>query len=142
MWPEVERQFVTRNQQLAPLREVPSGDFVLAMVGIFGNYARAVAHVESPAAGLRVMAQLEAHMTLMKMTPENKANEWNYFYHAKALILEMSGNYQAAIDCLRQPEYPPEAWQPDMDRLEEKTRGAAIGPLGIMEGGHFCPPCQ
>jgi hypothetical protein len=83
--------------------------------------------VESPAAGLRVMAQLEAHMTLMKMTPENKPNEWNYFYHAKALILEMAGNHQAAIDCLRQPEYPPEAWQPDMDRLEKKLAESKTG---------------
>ncbi len=120
VWPEVERQFVTRNQRLAPLREIPSGDFVLAMVAIFGDYALAVAHVENPAAGLRVMAQLEAHMTLMKMTPENKVNEWSYFYHAKALILEMSGNYQAAIDCLRQPEGMPRAWQPDLERLEKK----------------------
>ena len=120
VWPEVERQFVTRNQRLAPLREIPSGDFVLAMVAIFGDYALAVAHVESPAAGLRVMAQLEAHMAQMKMTPENKPMEWNYFYHAKALILEMSGNYQAAIVILRQPEYQPKAWQSDIERLEKK----------------------
>jgi hypothetical protein len=120
VWPEVERQFVTRNQRLAPLREIPSGDFVLAMVAIFGDYALAVAHTDGPAAGLRVMAQLEAHMTQMQMTPENKVNEWNYFYHAKALILEMSGNYQSAIDCLRQPEDLPKAWQPDLERLEKK----------------------
>lgn len=120
VWPEVERQFVAQNQRLAPIREVPSGDFVLAMIGIFGNYARAVAHVESPAAGLRVMAQLEAHMRLMKMTPENKVNEWNHFYHDKALILEQAGKYQAAIDCLRQPEEMPDAWSSDIERLEKK----------------------
>lgn len=127
MWPEVERQFVTQNQRLAPLREVPSGDFVLAMVGIFGSYARAVAHVESPAAGLRIMEQLAAHMTLMKMTPENKPLEWDHFYHAKALILESAGNYQAAIDCLRQREDPQIAWQPDLERLEKKLAETKAG---------------
>ena len=128
VWPGVERQFVTRNQRLAPLREIPSGDFVLAMVAIFGNYARAVAHVESPAAGLRVMAQLEAHMKRMKMTPKEKPLEWNYFYHSKAMVLETTGNYQAAIDCLRGPDGKSKAWQTEIERLEKKLanpQGAA-----------------
>lgn len=127
VWPEVERQFVTRNQRLAPLREIPSGDFVLAMIGIFGNYAYALAHVENPAAGLRVMAQLEAHMKLMKMTPENKASEWNHVYHDKARILEDAGAYQAAIDCLRQAEEMPEAWETDVKRLEKKLAESKPG---------------
>ncbi len=120
VWPEVERQFVTRNQSLAPRREIPSGDFVLAMVGIFSNYARAVAHVESPAAGLRVMAQLEAHMKRMQMTPENKPLEWSYFYQAKVAILEMTGNHQAAIDLLRGLDDKSGAWKSEIERLEKK----------------------
>ena len=98
------------------------------MVAIFGNYAQAVAHVESPAAGLRVMAQLEAHMKRMKMTPEEKPLEWGYFYQAKALILEMTGNYQAAIDLLRGLDGKSEAWQSEIERLEKKLakpQGAA-----------------
>ena len=128
VWPEVERQFVTRNQSLAPLREIPSGDFVLAMVGIFSNYARAVAHVESPAAGLRVLAQLEAHMKRMQMTPENKPLEWSYFYQAKVAILEMAGNNQAAIDLLRSLDDKSGAWKSEIERLEKKLtqpQGAA-----------------
>lgn len=120
LWPEVERQFITQNQRLAPLREVPSGDFVLAMVAIFSNYARAVSHVESPAAGLRVLAQLEAHMRQMRMTPDDKALEWSYLLHAKALVFESAGNYPAALACLRQPEFMPNAWKPDLARIEQK----------------------
>jgi hypothetical protein len=120
VWPGVERRFVTENQRLAPGREIPSGDFVLAMVGIFGNYAIAVSHAESPAAGLRIIAQLEAHMKQMKMTPADKPLEWAYFYHAKAMVLETAGKFQAAIDILRQPEFIPETWKPDLERLEKK----------------------
>jgi hypothetical protein len=120
LWPEVERQFVTRNQQLAPRREIPSGDFVLAMVAIFSNYARAVAHVDGPAAGLRVMAGLEAHMKRMQMTLEEKPLEWRYFYQAKVDILELAGNYQAAIDFLRGPDGKSKAWKSEIERLEKK----------------------
>jgi hypothetical protein len=120
VWPEVERQFVTRNQRLAPAREIPSGDFVLAMVAIFGNYARAIAHVETPMAGLRVMAQLEAHMKLMKMTLENKPLEWRYFYQAKIDIIEMTGNHQAAINLLRGLDDKSGAWKSEIERLEKK----------------------
>ncbi len=119
-WPEVERRFVAGNERLAPAREIPSGDFVFAMIGIFGNHALALAHLENPAAGLRAMAQLEAHMRTMRMTPETKPVEWNHFLHDKALILEMAGKYDAALACLRQPERPPEAWQTDIARISKK----------------------
>lgn len=120
VWPEVERQFVTRNQRLTPAREIPSGDFVLAMVGIFGIYARAVAHQENPAEGLRVMALLESHMVQMKMTRENKYVEWGYFDHSKALVLEQSGNLEAAADCLRQRDLYFAPWKADLKRIEAK----------------------
>ncbi len=127
VWPEVERQFVTRNQRLAPAREIPSGDFVLAMVGIFGVYAQAVAHQESPAAGLRVLALLEAHMTQMKMTPENKMVEWGYFYHSKALVLETAGNLQAAVDCLKPLPFLFDPWKTDLKRMESKLAATKPG---------------
>ncbi len=120
VWPEVERQFVTRNQALAPLREIPSGDFVFAMVGILGNYARALAHTESPTAGLQVMAGLGQHMTRMGMTPENKPVEYYQFYHDQALVLEIAGHYQAALATLRKPEEIPESWQADIARITGK----------------------
>jgi hypothetical protein len=127
VWPEVEREFVTRNQRLAPAREIPSGDFVLAMVGIFGVYAQAVAHQESPAAGLRVLALLEAHMTQMKMTPENKMVEWGYFYHSKALVLETAGNLQAAVDCLKPLPFLFDPWKTDLKRMESKLAATKPG---------------
>ena len=125
IWPEIERQFVTRNQALAPLREIPSGDFVFAMVGIFGNYARALAHTESPAAGLQIMAGLGQHMARMGMTPEDKPAEYSQFYHDQALVLEMAGHYQAALDTLRKPEEMPESWQADVDRITAKMKNGA-----------------
>ncbi len=123
LWPEVERKFVAENQRLAPAREIPSGDFVLAMVAHMGRYARAISHTQGPPAGLRVMAQLEAHMRLMKMTPENKPLEWGYFYHDKALILELAGNHQAAAELLRQECIPP-FWPEDLKRVEKKLAAA------------------
>lgn len=123
LWPDVERHFVEDNQRLAPAREIPSGDFVLAMVAIFGRYGNAVAHVESPAAGLGVMAQLEAHMKQMKMDPLNKPVEWGHFYHDKALILEMAGDYTAAAECLRR-KYAPASSKKDLLRIEKKLAGS------------------
>ncbi len=118
-WPEVERQFVRQNQALAPIREVPSGDFVLAMTGIFGGYGRAVAHVYGPAAGLQVMTALAAHLTQMGLTPDNKPLEWGHFYHDKALILEMAGELSAAAALLRDKHVPP-FWPQDLKRIEQK----------------------
>jgi hypothetical protein len=119
MWPVVEREFIEQNQLLAPGRELPSGHFVLAMVAIHGRYARAVAHVESPAAGLRMMAQLEAHMKRMKMNPVNKPLEWGYFRHDKGLILEMAGNYEAAAAHMRLGAVTG-AKKRDLERVEKK----------------------
>ena len=123
LWPEVERQFIARNKLLAPTREIPSGDFVLAMVAIHGFYARAIAHTQSPPAGLRVMSQLEAHMNQMKMTPENKPLEWAYFYRDKALILEQAGNIEAAAELLHRKEIGYYwFWWRDVERVEKKLK--------------------
>ncbi len=125
VWPEVERQFVTRNQALAPIREIPSGDFVYAMIGIFGNYARALGHLGSPAAGIQVMAGLGEHLARMGMTVKNNPAQFHQFYHDRAMVLEIAGDYQAALDSLRQPEELPEGWQADIDRIAAKMKAAA-----------------
>ncbi len=125
LWPDVERQYIARNKQLAPGRELPSGHFVLAVVAISGRYACALAHTEGPAAALRVMAQLEAQMNLMGMTPANKPLEWGYFHHDKGLVLEIAGNYPAAIASMRQKDLP-ESWKRDLIRVEKKL--AALTP--------------
>lgn len=126
LWPGVEKEFVTRNRLLAPGRELPSGHFVLAMVAIHGRYARAVAHVESPAAGLRVMAQLENHMKRMMMDPKKKALEWGYFHHDKGLILEMTGDYEAAAVQMRQKGVTG-ARKCDLERVEKKLTPSEPG---------------
>ncbi len=120
VWPVMERTFVSKNQKLAPLREIPSGDFVAAMVGIFGNYARAVAHTANPIAGLQVLARLEAHMRQMKMNPESHHKEFGHLYHDRALILEMMGNYAAAAELMNH-ECVPDFWPQDKKRIEEKA---------------------
>ncbi len=124
LWPQVEKSFVEQNKRLAPARELPSGDFVLAMVAHIGRYALALSHTQSPAVGMRVMAQLEAHMKLMRMEPKTKPLEWGYFYYNKALILEMAGNDQAAIGLLRQKGVP-EFGRKDLARIEKKLAGKA-----------------
>lgn len=121
LWPEVERRFIAGNKLLAPTREIPSGDFVFAMVAIHGFYARAIAHTQNPAAGLRVMLQLENHMKQMKMTPDAKPVEWGYFYRDKALILEQTGNFEAAAELLRRKEVVYFWWQ-DLERVEKKLK--------------------
>ena len=119
LWPGIEQRFITENQRLAPAREIPSGDFVLSMVAIFGRYARAVAHQSgNPASGIAVMKRLEAHMTQLGMTPENKALEWGYFYHDMGLLHEMAGNYPAAVEWMRKPMPP--FWPQDRARVEKK----------------------
>ncbi len=125
LWPAVERSFIEENRRLAPAREVPSGDFVLAMVALHGRYAYALAHQQSPAAGLRVMAQLEAQMKLMRMTEKAKPLEWSYFHHDKGLILEVAGNLPAAAAALRR-KLVARTWPADLKRVETKL--AALKP--------------
>ena len=119
IWPGVEKSFVMENKRLAPAREIPSGDFVLAMIAHSCRYARAIAHTQGPTAGMRVMDQLEAHMKLMNMDPLTKPLEWGYFYYDKALILEMKGNIQGAQELLHQKDIPIEGKE-DLKRIEKK----------------------
>ena len=128
LWPEVERQFILQNKQLAPGRELPSGHFVLAMVAISGRYALALAHTEGQTAALRVMTQLEAQMRLMKMTPTDKPLEWGYFFRDKALVLETAGNYQAALDCLKRKEDEPQPYPKDFGRISKKLAAGKPSP--------------
>lgn len=118
-WPAVEKAFITENQRLTPAREIPSGDFVLAMVAIFGRYALAVAHTQGPVPAMQVLAQLQSHMLQMKMTPETKPLEWGHLHHARALVLEGAGRYQDAAAELRDRE-PNETAHNDLRRIEAK----------------------
>ena len=119
VWPEVRRKFIASLTELAPARELPSGHFSMAEVACMGRYANAVAHEKSPAAGLRLIDELEAYMRALRIDPATNPNHWNLFARDKALVLETAGNYQAALDCLKRKDLPP-AWPRDFERISRK----------------------
>jgi hypothetical protein len=120
LWPEVARRFHAENARLRPMgRELPTGHFALAEVVCAGRYARALAAVEGPAAGLREIIRLEIYMRRLGLDPEAHAIHWNYFYHDKALVLETGGNFQAAAEILRMEDIPASAAS-DLERIEKK----------------------
>lgn len=102
VWPGVAAKFHATNRRLAPARELPSGHFALAEVACAGRYAIALAHQQSPALGLREINRLEWYMRQLHLDPKAHAIHWSYFSHDKALVLEISGDYQAAAACLYQ----------------------------------------
>jgi len=70
LWPEVARRFHAENARLRPMgRELPTGHFALAEVVCAGRYARALAAVEGPAAGLREIIRLEIYMRRLGLDP-------------------------------------------------------------------------
>jgi hypothetical protein len=119
VWPQVRQEFITRLGQLAPARELPTGHFSLAEIACMGHYARAVAHRRNPAEAIRLINQLEAYMRAMKIEPRTNPAHWNLFARDKALVLETSGNYQAALDTLKPADQPP-AWPRDYERIAGK----------------------
>ena len=86
VWPEVRRKFITQLRELAPRRELPTGHFSLAEVACMGRYARAISHVKSPAAGLRLIGELETYMRAMKIDPATNPVHWSLFARDKALV--------------------------------------------------------
>jgi hypothetical protein len=61
----------------------------------------------------------------MRIVPETNGVHWNLFNRDKALILELAGNYQAALNCLKQkptPEQPnPQPlWPREYERISRK----------------------
>ena len=126
VWPEVARRFHEENRLLAPGRELPSGHFALAEVACAGRYARALAHQESPAAGLREINRLENYMLRLGLDPKAHKIHWDYFFHDKGLILELAGNYEAAAAFLRR-EGISGAWLHDLERVEKELAAAKPG---------------
>lgn len=106
VWPEVFRKFLATNQKLLPARELPTGHFALADVACRGSYALAIAHTENPAAGLREIAKLEVYMRQLGIDEETHALHWGYLAYYKALILELAGKHQAALDSLDRESIP------------------------------------
>ncbi len=102
-WPEVKKVFLSELHRQLPARELPTGHFAMAEVGLTGQYALALAHVKNPMIALREMNQLEMLMRQLGMDPKAKTNQniWGYFFHHKALILEMAGKYEEAVTTLK-----------------------------------------
>jgi hypothetical protein len=131
-FPEVRRKFIARLPELAPARELPTGHFSMAEVACTGRYAVATAQVKSPAAGMQVINGLEAYMQAMRIVPETNPVHWNLFNRDKALVLELAGNYQAALNCLKQkptPEQPnpPPLWPREYERISKKLAESKPG---------------
>lgn len=122
-FPEVRRVFIAKLGELAPGRELPTGNFSLAEIACLGQYALAVAHEKSPAQGIVLIDQLEAYMQAMKIDPETNPAHWNVFRRAKALVLETAGKYQAALDILETPVGPP-LYPADRARISGKLKAA------------------
>lgn len=118
--PQVAKAFHAENKRLAPRRELPTGHFALAEVGCAGLYARAIAKQRSPAAGLREINGLEAYMNALHLDPLAHANHWSLFHHAKGLVLETAGNYEAAAELLAIDGPPGADRKADLERVEAK----------------------
>ena len=126
LWPEVATRFHAQNRLLGPERELPTGHFALAEVACAGHYAIALAHQESPAAGLREINRLELYMRRLHLDPKAHAIHWSQFNYDKGLVLETAGNDEAAAACLRE-EFLSGARKHDLERVEKKLAGLKPG---------------
>jgi hypothetical protein len=121
--PQVTQAFHRQNQLLAPRRELPTGHFAMAEVGCAGLYARAIAKQVSPRAGLLEIGRLEAYMNALHLDPKAHAIHWSLFHHAKGLVLETAGDYQAAAEFLAM-DASTAYRKGDLQRVLEKLRQA------------------
>lgn len=117
--PEVSRRFHEENRNLKPDRELPTGHHALAEVGCWGLYARALAMQRGPQAGLLEINRLEEYMRSLHLDPLAHAIHWSHFHHAKGLVLEIAGDYQAAAEYLRM-ESVRDKRKLDLQRVEAK----------------------
>ena len=121
-FPIVARAFHQENKRLSPRRELPTGHFALAEVGCAGLYARAIAKQVSPQAGMLEINRMEAYMNALHLDPVAHGIHWSYFHHAKALVLETAGNYQAAVEFLTIDEIPSADRKTDLERVVAKLQ--------------------
>jgi hypothetical protein len=120
--PKVAKAFHQENKRLAPRRELPTGHFAMAEVGCAGLYAQALAKQRSAAAGLREINRLEAYMNALHLDPVAHGPHWSIFHHAKGLVLESAGNYQAAAEFLAMDGEPKADRKADLERVRAKLK--------------------
>ena len=119
VWPVVFASFIDQSKKLQPARNLNSGHFALADVACAGRNAIAIAHLESPAAGMAEIRKLEMKMRQLGIREEDNRTIWGYFHHARATILEMAGAYQPALESMRF-EGVFNIKQSDIERVERK----------------------
>lgn len=127
-FPEVRRKFIASLGKLDPARELPTGHFSLAEVACMGRYALAISHLRSPAEGVQRINQLEIYMVGLKIDPETNPVHWNTFLRDRALVLEMAGQYAAALKALERENVkegePLFLWPREYERIRKKLEAA------------------
>jgi hypothetical protein len=126
--PQVRQAFMRENNRLAPARELPTGHFALAEIGCMGLYANAMAKQVSPTAGMVEINRMEAYMQALRLDPTAHAIHWSLFHQAKGLVLETTGDYQAAADFLAMDK-PAADRKIDLQRVREKLKHAQPDPV-------------
>jgi hypothetical protein len=124
VWPGVFQKFLDENKRLAPKRELPSGHFALADVACRGRHAIALAHAQSPAAGVAEIGRLELLMRQLGIDPVSNRTIWGYFHHARATVMELAGAYPQALESMRF-EGVVNIKASDIERVEQKLAGEA-----------------
>lgn len=124
LWPGVFQTFLDENKRLAPKRELPSGHFALADIACRGRLAIALAHAQSPAAGVAEIRRLEALMRQLGIDPVSNRVIWGYFHHARATVMELAGQYPQALESMRF-EGVFNIKPADIQRVEQKLAGKA-----------------
>ena len=120
--PQVTQAFHRSNWMLAPGRELPSGHFALAEVGCMGIYARAIAKQRSPMEGMLEIKRLETYMKALNLDPQAHSIHWGVFHHAKGLVLESAGDYQAAAEFLAMDGEPSDTRRIDLERVRKMLK--------------------
>lgn len=117
-WNPILQQFLKQNRQLAPQRELPSGNFALADVGCKARYALAVAHLRGATAGMLEINQLERYMDQLHI---DQRIHRSYLMTAKILVLEQAGNHRAALDLINNKDIPNNLTPTEIQRIKSKA---------------------
>jgi hypothetical protein len=118
-WPPLFRRFMEENARLAPARELPTGHLALADVTTAGRYAEALAHTAGPKAGLAEIQRLQGYMRRLRIDPVKHKLHWSFFAKFKAHVLEEAGDYEAALELMRD-ENTAYVQKSDLERVEKK----------------------
>lgn len=121
LFPKVDKTLMEMNTRLAPARQLPTGRHALALVGCHGCQARALAATGRGREGLQLLAQLEAG--LLRVQPPPQKVHWFTFSHAKGLVLEQLGQYDAAIRALDLEDGVTGERRFDLERVRAKKAG-------------------